>query len=441
MSWLSGRPEISSVRAAAADLNGQARGKRIAAQFADKIETEGIRMPLSALNLDIFGDDIVGSPLVFESGDGDGVLTSTDRGFVPMPWLETPSALMPLWAFHEDGSPFAGDPRQALAAILDRYTSQGWTPVVATELKFYLFDNATPLTPPVSPDNQQRRTGADILDLQVLDGFDGFFTEVYAACVEMDIPAVAATSEAGPGQFEINLMHQADALKAADDVWLFKMLVKGLARKHRMVASFMAKPYPKCSGNGLHMHFSVLDQQGVNIFAKGNEGSDALKHAIAGCLSAMHDSTLIFTPYANSYARFAPEAHAPTSICWGYENRTAALRIPGGAPAARRVEHRVAGGDINPYLMFTSILGAALVALEDKTLPPAPITGNAEQQDQPQLAQDWQAAIDAAQNSNVLPRFLPGDLIQNLVMTKRQEMKKFADMADENITQLTLDTV
>lgn len=174
MSWLSQHPEIASVRVAAADLNGQARGKRIAARFADKVETAGIRMPLSALNLDIFGEDIVGSPLVFESGDGDGVLLATGRGFVPMPWLETPSALMPLWTFHEDGHPFAGDPRQALAAVLDRYAARGWTPVVATELEFYLFDNAAPLSPPVSPDNQQRRSGADILDLQVLDGFDGF---------------------------------------------------------------------------------------------------------------------------------------------------------------------------------------------------------------------------------------------------------------------------
>lgn len=257
----------------------------------------------------------------------------------------------------------------------------------------------------------------------------------------MDIPAVAATSEAGPGQFEINLMHQADTLKAADDVWLFKMLVKGMARKHRMVASFMAKPYPNCSGNGLHMHFSVLDRQGTNIFADGNKGSDALKHAIAGCLSAMHDSTLIFAPYANSYARFAPEAHAPTSICWGYENRTAALRIPGGDPVVRRIEHRVAGGDINPYLMFTSILGAALSGLEDKIQPPAPITGNAAQQDQPRLARNWQAAIDAVETSKVLSRFLPDDLIQNLIMTKRQEMKKFANMTDSDITRLTLDTV
>lgn len=438
MSWLAGHPEISTVRTAVADLNGQARGKRIAARFADKVETVGIRMPLSALNLDIMGEDIVDSPLVFASGDGDGVMRPTGRGYVPMPWLNTPSALMPLWAFHDDGAPFKGDPRHALSSVLDRFAAQGWTPVVATELEFYLFENSATLIPPVSPDNGQRRTGADILDLLVLDGFDAFFTDLYDACAAMDIPADAVISEAGPGQFEVNLMHQPDALKAADDVWLFKMLIKGMARKHHMAASFMAKPYPDCSGNGLHTHFSILDTAGTNIFSDGDE---YLHHAIAGCLSAMHDSTLIFAPYANSYDRFARETHAPTHICWGHENRTAALRIPGGDLKNRRIEHRVAGGDSNPYLMLASILGAALIGLEDRIAPPAPVVGNAAAQNHARLARSWAAAIDAVEASKTLSRVLPSELIANLLMTKRQEAATFASMSKEEITRLTLDSV
>lgn len=442
MNGLEDHPEIASVRVAAADINGQARGKRIAARYASKVEQSGIRMPLSALNLDIFGEDIIDSPLVFESGDADSVMLPTGRGYVPMPWLETPSALMQVWAFHEDGRPFAGDPRQALALVIERYADRGWTPVVATELEFYLFDNgAQSLLPPVSPDNCQRRSGSDILNLQVLDGFDGFFSDLYAACEQMDIPADAVISEAGPGQFEVNLMHGNDALKAADDAWLFKMVVKGMARKHRMAASFMAKPYPTCSGNGLHTHFSVLDQSGANIFAGGDDGSDALKHAVAGCLKAMHDSTLLFAPYPNSYNRFADEAHAPTGICWGYENRTAALRIPGGDPLALRIEHRVSGGDANPYLMLTAVLGAALVGLEDRLEPPAPVSGNAYTTQLPRLANSCHAAIEVLKASSVLPRFLTSELIGNLAMTKQQELARINDMPDTDSTRMMLDSV
>ncbi|MEM7489423.1 MAG: glutamine synthetase, partial [Pseudomonadota bacterium] len=115
--WLHANPHIHSVRAAACDLNGQARGKRIPRRFAHKLERDGTRFPFSILNLDIWGEDIEDSPLVFESGDADGILKPTGRGFLPMPWLDTPTALLPLWMFHEDGRPFAGDPRHALAAV------------------------------------------------------------------------------------------------------------------------------------------------------------------------------------------------------------------------------------------------------------------------------------------------------------------------------------
>ena len=181
-----------------------------------------------------------------------------------------------------------------------------------------------------------------------------------------DIPADTAISETGLGQFEINLMHSDDALRAADDTWLFKMMVKGLARRHGFAASFMAKPYPEYSGNGLHTHFSLLDRDGNNVFDNGGpEGTTMLHNAVAGCLAAMHDCTLIFAPHANSYDRLVPGMHAPTGIAWAYENRTAAVRIPSGSSAARRIEHRVAGGDVNPYLMLAAILGAALIGIED----------------------------------------------------------------------------
>lgn len=443
MDWLREHPEVKTIRVAAADLNGQARGKRIPARFAEKLTTEGTKFPFSVLNMDIWGEDIENSPLVFESGDPDGVLLPTERGFMPMPWLDAPTGLMPLWMFHPDGRPYDGDPRQALARVVERYKAAGLTPVVATELEFFLIDDSgKDLRAPVSPRSGKRRTGAETLSLRALDAFDKFFTSLYDACEAMDIPADTAISEAAPGQFEINLMHQPDALKAADDAWLFKMLVKGLARVNGMAGSFMAKPYDLYNGSGMHMHFSVLDENGDNIFDDGtDEGSDMLRHAVAGCLEALPGSTLIFAPHENSYDRLVPNAHAPTGIGWAYENRTAAIRIPSSGPKARRIEHRVAGGDVNPFLSIAAILGAALNGIEDRATCQPAFQGNAYERDLKQLPGSWNEAIDVFASSPQIARIFPAHLVENFVMTKRQELHYMAELSDEETVELYLDTV
>ncbi|SDX95724.1 glutamine synthetase family protein [Citreimonas salinaria] len=443
LDWLRTHPEVRTIRAAACDLNGVPRGKRVPSRYAEKVVTEGTRFPMSALNLDIWGEDIDDSPLVFETGDRDGVLRPTDRGFVPMPWLEAPSALLPIWMYHEDGRPFDGDPRHALASVAQRYRARGLTPVVAVELEFFLIDDSTrTLQVPVSPRSGKRRKAAEILSIRALDAFDQFFTELYEACEAMDIPADTAISEAGLGQFEINLVHTDNVLRAADDAWLFKWLVKGLARRHGFAASFMAKPYEDYSGSGMHAHFSVLDAAGQNIFDDGGaRGTAALHHAIAGCLRAMHDSTLIFAPHLNSYDRLVPEAHAPSGISWAYENRTVAIRVPAGAPAARRIEHRVAGGDVNPYLALAAMLGAALTGIEDEIAPPEPVTGNAYALDLPRIPTEWGDAIDAFEKSDLMKRIFPDMLIRNMVLTKRQEKLYMGELTQPEQTEIYLDTV
>ncbi len=441
--WFHAHPDVKTIRVAAADLNGQARGKRVPARFADKIVSEGTRFPFSVLNLDIWGEDIEDSPLVFEAGDMDGVLLPTERGFLPMPWLDAPTALLPIWMFHEDGRPYEGDPRHALKSVVDRYAARGLTPVVATELEFYLIDDSgqMPRVPP-SPRSGKRRTGAETLALRALDAFDRFFTDLYDACEAMDISADTAISEAGPGQFEINLQHGPDAMKAADDAWLFKLLVKGLARRHGVAASFMAKPYEQFSGNGMHMHFSVLDEAGRNVFDDGGpDGSEVLRHAVAGCLEALPACTLLFAPHSNSYDRLVPERHAPTGVAWAYENRTAALRIPSGSPRARRIEHRVAGGDVNPYLTIAAILGAALDGMDRRLAAPPPITGNAYALDLAQIPDSWEGALAAFERSELLPRIFPAALVSNYVLTKRQEIHYMSELSPQEQIELYLDTV
>ena len=441
--YLRKHPEVRTIRVAAADLNGQMRGKRVPSRFADKVVEDGTRFPLSVLNLDIWGEDIDDSPLVFESGDADGVLKPTERGFMPMPWLEAPTALLPIWMFREDGRPYDGDPRHALRAVVDRYKAKGLTPVVAVELEFFLIDDSgRNLQVPLSPRSGKRRKAAETMSIRALDQFDTFFTDLYDACEAMDIPADTAISEAGLGQFEINLMHGDDALRAADDAWLFKLLVKGMARRHGFAASFMAKPYEDYAGSGLHTHFSVIDKDGKNIFDDGGpKGTDVMRHAVAGCLNAMHDSALIFAPHLNSYDRMVPGAHAPIGLCWAYENRTAAIRIPSGSSAARRIEHRVAGGDVNPYLMLAAILGAALNGIEDGIEPPDPITGNSYAMELATIPTQWGDAIDAFEHSTIIPRLFAPEMIRNLVLTKRQEMFYMAELSPNEQVEIYLDTV
>lgn len=442
--WLHANPHVHSVRVAACDLNAQARGKRVPRRYAHRLEQDGTRFPLSILNLDIWGEDIEDSPLVFDSGDADGLLRPTERGFVPMPWLDTPTALLPVWMFHLDGRPFAGDPRHALAAVLARYARQGLTPVVATEMEFYLIDDSQrQLRAPASPRSGKRRPGAETLSMRALDAFDAFFTQIYDACEAMDIPANSAISEAGIGQFEIDLAHQPDALKAADDAWLFKLLVQGQARRHGFAASFMAKPYPDYAGNGMHVHFSILDRDGANVFDDGTaEGSTTLRHAVEGLLAGAPASTLIFAPHQNSYDRLVPDAHAPSGLSWAYENRTSAIRIPASPPASRRIEHRIAGGDVNPYLLLAVILGAALRGIEDGHEPPAPITGNAYgMPGLPRIPSDWVASVDRFAEDPWTRRLLPRPLIENMVLTKRQEIRDIEGLNEAERIDLYLDTV
>jgi glutamine synthetase len=261
-----------------------------------------------------------------------------------------------------------------------------------------------------------------------MDAFSAFFADLYSGAEMMGIPAETAISEAGVGQFEVTMNH-GEALTAADNAWLFKTLVRGTARKHDMAATFMAKPYGDDAGNGMHVHFSVLDADGRNVFDNGGpEGTPVLHSAIAGCLTALPGSSLIFAPHGNSYERFVDGAHAPTAAAWGYENRTVALRVPGGNPKARRIEHRTAGGDINPYLLLSAVLGSAIIGVEDAAAPQPPVKGNAYARDLPKLAPDWATAVDRFETDPTMARLFDPLLIDTLCRTKRQEIARFAEL-------------
>jgi glutamine synthetase len=426
--WLESQHGIRSLRAAVCDLNGVMRGKRIPREQAQKVLEGGLRMPLSVVGVDIWGEDIVNSPLVFATGDADGLCEPIGRGILPMDWTAEPTAIIPLWLREESGIPFGGDPRRALAHIVDRFKGHGFTPVVAMELEFYLYDPAEqrPLAP-VSPITGKRLDADSVLSIDELDDFGAFFSDVYAACEAQGVPADSAIAENGIGQFEINLMHVADPLRAADDAVLFKRIIKGIARKHGFAASFMSKPYGQRSGSGLHVHFSLLDKDGQNVFDNGgSDGSTTMRNAVGGLIEAMSETTLLFAPHFNSYRRLRPGTHAPSSAAWGYENRTVAVRIPGGSSKARRIEHRVAGADANPYLVLTGILAGALAGIERQLTPPDPVQGDAYSRRLKSLPPDWASAIDAFAAGPIVEAMLPPMLRDMLVACKRQEMSTFA---------------
>lgn len=429
---------IQAVHIAAYDLNGIWRGKRIPLNQVEKAQGGGVRLPLSILGVDIWGTDVLSSAIA--DGDADGLAEVTERGILPTNWTTTPTAMLPVWLANEDGSPYFGDSRRVLAEVIKGYQKLGLTPVMATELEFYLVDyrENKPPKPPRSPKSSLRLNKTSVLSIDELHEFDGFLNDVYAECEKLNIPADAAIAENGCGQFEINLLHTDNPLKAADDAVLFKQVVKGVAKKHGFTATFMAKPYGFQSGNGFHIHCSLVDKNGNNLFDDGSEqGSKLLKNAVAGLLATMADFTLVFAPHLNSYRRLAPDSHAPTGVAWGYENRTAAIRIPGGDPAARRIEHRVAGADANPYLVCAAILGGMLHGITNKLSPPPPTAGSVyEDADIALLPNDWFSAIETFANSELIPQILPKEIYELIISVKKQESIRFA----KEITQFEYDT-
>ncbi|MEM8571862.1 MAG: glutamine synthetase family protein [Pseudomonadota bacterium] len=426
--WLAAHPEVETVHAVLCDLNGVLRGKRLPAGQIEKVVSGGLRMPLSATCPDIWGADVADNPMVFEEGDADGVCLPTGRGIFPVDWLKAPGAILPVWMQTEAGAPHAADPRQALAAIVSRFAALGLRPVVASELEFYFLDpqSGRP-APPRNPVSGRKLDGSDMMSLADLDAFEPVLADIFRACARCGIPADAVLSENGTGQFEINLKHSPDALRAADDTVYFKHIVKGVARGHGLEASFIAKPYLEASGSGFHVHFSLLDREGRNVFDDGGgEGSTTLRHAVGGVLAGMEDCALIFAPHLNSFRRWQPASHAPHSVCWGYDTRHAAVRIPGGPGAARRIEHRVSGSDANPYLVIGAVLGAALAGIEGAIEPPAAMTSPTETQEAPLLPTTWAAAIERFALSAALRRLFSPALIDAFVGMKRQEIGVFS---------------
>ncbi|WP_240882578.1 glutamine synthetase family protein [Pseudomonas aeruginosa] len=240
------------------------------------------------------------------------------------------------------------------------------------------------------------------------------------------IPADAIVAESAPAQFEVNLHHVADPMKACDYAVLLKRLIKNIAYDHEMDTTFMAKPYPGQAGNGLHVHISLLDKHGNNIFTSEDpEQNAALRHAIGGVLETLPASMAFLCPNVNSYRRFGSQFYVPNAPSWGLDNRTVALRVPTGSPDAVRLEHRVAGADANPYLLLASVLAGVHHGLTNKVEPGAPIEGNSYEQLEPSLPNNLRDALRELDDSEILAKYIDPKYIDIFVACKESELEEF----------------
>ena len=372
------------------DINGILRGKWIPAASAEKLAAGGVRLPLSTYAPNILGEEVPESGLGIVVGDPDGMLVPVPGTLTPVPW--SASAAQVLVEMTElDGTPSPFSPREVLGAVLHRYDEHGWHPVVATELEFYVVQKRpTPDTPPQPPEPNYV---AQNYDLEALSEHDEMLTEILSACAAQGLATDTLVAEYGPGQFEINFHHTEDVFAAAETALLFRRLVREVVDGHGLEATFMAKPYADSPGNGMHAHVSLLDDAGENVFsAEGGVGA-RLGHAIGGVLATMPDLQAIFAPHLNSYRRFQPMSFAPCAPDWALDNRAAGVRVPATEGKAARLEHRIAGADVNPYLALAAILGGMLWGIERAApLPPPCDAEDAEPAER--LTADWVTAVD-----------------------------------------------
>jgi glutamine synthetase len=342
--------------------------------------------------------------------------------------------------YHLDGAPMTSDPRHALARQVAAFAERGLAPAGAFELEFFLLANERDQEGRVRPANavlDGRRSGkTEVYSVDHLHGMEPLFADIYASAKAQGVPAETVISEYAPGQYELTLNYRKDVLQAADDLVMLKRLVRAAARRHGVTACFMAKPIERYAGSGMHLHVSLLDREGRNVFSEAREGewSPTLLHALGGLAATMAESMLVFAPHANSWRRFVAQSYAPVAPIWGVNNRSVALRVPAGAVKNRRIEHRPSGVDANPYLVAATVLAGIAKGLDEKLDPGPETTGNGYETAKDRrsaMPLDWRSAIEAAKGSAFLKSALGADLHRTFTAIKEAEYLRVARTVSE----------
>ena len=436
--FLAANPDIEVFEVVLPDLAGGLRGKWVTRDKIGKVLAGGLKLPLSSLVFDVWGRDV--EALALATGDGDGLCEADIRTLVRIPWTARPTGQVLISLRELGGEPCTYDGRFLLRGLMDRLAGHGLTPVLASEMEFHLLrDTDDELGRPQH--TQGDRVGGTLASgqtycLDTMAEQSELMHSIRDACETQLLPVDTLIKEAAPSQYEINLYHCPDALIAADQAVMLQRTIRGVARRLGLRATFMAKPFGELAGNGMHVHCSLVDSEGRNAFDDGSgRGNELLGKAIAGCMSGMADSMLLFAPNLNSYRRFQRGSHAPLAPSWGYENRTVALRVPADAPAATRIEHRVAGADAHPHLVMAAILAGMLAGIENDLAPGEAMQGNAYEQLEPSLPRYWPDALERFRDSTFIRDYLGADFQRVYSLLKQQELDEF----DRQVTPLEYD--
>ena len=433
--YLQRYPDVATLEVVSVDMNGMLRGKRIPRSEFATLFSAGLNSPGSVPLMNSRGDACDDSGIGTLDGDPDMCLRPVAGSLAPIPWLRSNTHQVLATWFELDGTPLSWDPRVVLQQALQPLTDMGLKVVIATELEFYLLEPGTETVPTPRlasiPGTGLKQWGIQYGAQEDMWDFDDFFDGVRTSCELQNLPCTTAHTEWAPGQFEINLHHIDDVVLACDQSVLLKRLVKGLARQQGMGATFMAKPFAEHSGSGLHIHISVYDAQGNNIFADPDATetppiSPRMRHALGGLADTMAQAQAIYAPNANSYRRLRPGSYVPLTPNWGYNHRGVSLRIPVSDVNNLRIEHRVAGADANPYLVVATILAGIHHGLSNECDPGAPVAeGEMLTEQVITLPNEWGAALLAYEQGEILPHYLGEQYARLFAVIRRDEFNQY----------------
>jgi glutamine synthetase len=421
--WLK-ENNIEDVEAFVPDMAGAARGKVLP---APKFGTGELKLPEGIFAQTVSGDYATNKENV---EDRDMLLVPDATTLRPVPWASDPTASVFLDCSHRNGDPVETSPRQVLRNVLNLYEAKGWSPVVAPEVEFYLITPHSDANEEVEPPEGRlgwTETGKQPYSIDSMNDFDPFITDVYAYCEAQDIRIDTISQEMGPAQFELNFLH-GNAIDLADQVLLFKRTVREAAIAHGMMATFLARPISDEAGSALHIHQSVVDSDGNNIFSNADGSmSDLFMSYIGGLQKYMPEALLIFAPYPNSYRRFLSYWASPVNLGWAVDNRTVGLRVPDSEPEARRVENRLAGSDVNPYLALAASLACGYLGMMEGLKPDEPVEGSAYELPF-SLHRFLYEAIDAFEASAAMRSTLGDSFVNLYSAVKKMECHEFQEI-------------
>ena len=422
--WISERG-ISEVECIVPDMNGIQRGKVLPANKFVKSLTDGLlRIPVSVFSVTVTGEYPEDVDDEVPPYDPDMTLVPDASTLREAPGLQTPTAYVIADAYSH-GKPVEIAPRAILKRVLELYARRGWKPVIAPEVEFYLvsknLDPDFPLVPPAGRSGRAE-TASQPFGLEALGEFEDIIEHIYDFCEKADLNIDTMIHEAGAAQLEVNFVH-GDPLALADQVLLFKRIVRQVALEHGVYATFLAKPMSDQPGSAMHIHQSILDaESGRNVFTTQNGRDSALfRSHIAGLVRLLPQITPMFAPNVNSFRRMRPDNAAPINVQWGTDNRSCGLRVPISDGRNRRVENRLPGADSNPYLAIAASLICGYIGMVERMQPPKSVTGNAYNRART-LPRTLESALDRFSKCKAVREYLGEDFFHVFYAIKETEL-------------------